>query len=113
MVTNELHELPTIKLLLVRVTIQLNLVKTFLCKSYDLMHNIQANNTNKAMHWCLKNQGIIDMNRNGNLCKGTCVSKVIAETKVHARVDKQKKFTGFSRMSVMAKLLCFGCFAAG
>ena len=24
-----------------------------------------------------------------------------------------KKKTGFSRMSVMANLLCFGCFAAG
>ena len=53
------------------------------------------------------------MNRNGNFCKGTCVSKAIAETKVDARVDKQKKFTGFSRMSAMTNLLCFGCFAAG
>ena len=53
------------------------------------------------------------MNRNGNFCKGTCASKVIAETKVDARVDKQKKFTGVSRMSVMANLLCFRCFAAG
>ena len=53
------------------------------------------------------------MNRNGNVCKGTCVNKVIAETKVDARVDKQKKFTSFSRMSLMANLLCFGCFAAG
>ena len=59
------------------------------------------------------NQGIIDMNRNGNFCKGTCFSKVIAEIKVDARVDRQKKFTGFSRMSVMANLLCFECFAAG
>ena len=50
-------------------------------------------------------QGVIDMNRNGNFCKGTCVSKVIAETKVDARVDRQKKFTGFSCMSVMANLL--------
>ena len=47
------------------------------------------------------------MNRNGNF------SKVIAETKVDAHVDKPKKFTGFYRMSVMANLLCFGCFAAG
>ena len=53
------------------------------------------------------------MNKNENFCKGTCVSKVIAETKVDARVDKQKKFTGFSRMFVMANLLCFGCFAGG
>ena len=58
-------------------------------------------------------QGIVDMNRNGNFCKGTCVSKVIAEIKVDARVEQQKKFTSFSRMSVMASLLCFGCFAAG
>ena len=49
-------------------------------------------------------QGIIDMTS-----KGTCVSKVIAETKVDAPADKQKKFTGFSRTSVMASLLCFGC----
>ena len=58
-------------------------------------------------------QGIIDMNRNGNFRKGTCVSRLIAETKVDARVEQQKKFTGFSRMSVMANLLCFECFAAG
>ena len=31
-------------------------------------------------------QGIIYMNRNGNICKGTWVSKVIAETKVDAHV---------------------------
>ena len=59
-----------------------------------------------------KNQGIVDMSGNGNFCKGTCVSKVNAETKVDARVDKQK-FTGFSRMFVMENLLCFGCVAAG
>ena len=53
------------------------------------------------------------MNRNGNFCAGTRVSKVIAKTKVGARVEQQKKFTGFSRMSVMANLLCFGCFTAG
>ena len=53
------------------------------------------------------------MNRNGNFCKGTCVSKVIVVTKVDARGEQEKKFTGFSRMSVMAYLLCFGCFAAG
>ena len=53
------------------------------------------------------------MNRNGNLCKGTQISKIIAETKVDAVLNNKKKFTGFSRMSVMANLLCFGCFAAG
>ena len=53
------------------------------------------------------------MNRNGNFCEGTWVSKVIAETKVDARVKQEKKFTGFSRKSVMANLLCFECFAAG
>ena len=63
---------------------------------------------------CLQcTQGIINMKRNRSFCKGTCVSKVIAEIKVNASVDKQKKFTGFSCMSVMANLLCFGCFAAG
>ena len=35
------------------------------------------------------------MNRNGNFCKGTRVSKVIAETKDDAHVGQQKKFTGF------------------
>ena len=67
------------------------------------------------------------MNKNENFCKGSCVSKVIAEIKVDARVEQQKKFTGFSRMSVtwnyyllllvpwsvMTNSLCFGCFAAG
>ena len=54
-----------------------------------------------------KVQGIIIMNRNGNFCK------IIAETKVDTYVEQQKKFTGFSRMSAIANLLCFGCFSAG
>ena len=59
-------------------------------------------------------QGIVDMNRNGDFCKETWVIKVIAEAKVDACVEQQKKFTRFSRMfAVMANLLCFGCFAAG
>ena len=59
-------------------------------------------------------QGIVDMNRNGNFCKETWVINVIAEVKVDACVEPQKKFTRFSRMSaVMANLICFGCFAAG
>ena len=63
--------------------------------------------------WSFFNQGIIYMNRNGNVCEGTRVWKIIAETKVGARVGQWKKLTGFSRMSVMANLLCFGCFTAG
>ena len=35
-------------------------------------------------------QGIINMNRNGNFCKGTCISKVIAETKGDARFEQRK-----------------------
>ena len=57
-------------------------------------------------------QGIINMNRNGNFCKGKWVNKVIAETKFDTHVEQWKKFTGFSRISVMPILLCFGCFAA-
>ena len=53
------------------------------------------------------------MNKNENFCTGTRVNKVIAMTKAGARVEQQKKFTGFSRMSVMEKLLRFGWFAAG
>ena len=53
------------------------------------------------------------MNRNENFAKGTCFSKVIAETKVDARVKQQKKFPGFSRMSVIANCCVFWCFAAG
>ena len=70
----------------------------------------RADYSHQSNHY---NQGIINMNRHGNFCKGTWVSKVITETKVDARVEQQKKLTGFSRMSVMANLLCFGCFAAG
>ena len=33
-------------------------------------------------------QGAINMNRNGNFCKGTWIRKVIAETKVDARVEQ-------------------------
>ena len=51
------------------------------------------------------NQWIINMSRNENFCKGTRVSKVIAETKVDARVEQWKKFTG------LANLLWFGKFA--
>ena len=53
------------------------------------------------------------MNRNGNFCEGTGISKIVARAYVDARAVLWKKFTGFSRMSVMANLLCFGCFAAG
>ena len=35
-------------------------------------------------------QGIIDMNRNGNFCTGTWVSKVIAKTKVGAVLNSKK-----------------------
>ena len=34
-------------------------------------------------------------------------------SKVNARAVSLEMFTGFSRMSVTASLLCFGCFAAG
>ena len=67
----------------------------------------------QLLTWAYLKQGIINMNRNRNFCKGTWVRKVIAETKVDARVDQENKFTGFSRISVMANLLCFGCIAAG
>ena len=56
-------------------------------------------------------QGIVDMNRNGNFCKGTWVSKIVAEAKVDARVVQRKKSTSFCSMSVMENLLHFGCFA--
>ena len=51
--------------------------------------------------------------RNRNFCKRTKVSKIIAEIKANAHVAQQKKTAGFSLMSVMANLLCLGCFAAG
>ena len=40
-------------------------------------------------------QGIIDMNRNGNFCKGTWVIKVIAEVKVDARFEQKKNWPVF------------------
>ena len=33
-------------------------------------------------------QGIVDMNRNGNFCKETWVSKIVVEAKVDARVEQ-------------------------
>ena len=33
-------------------------------------------------------QGVIDMNRNGNFCKGTRVSKIVAKAKVDACVEQ-------------------------
>ena len=40
------------------------------------------------------------------------VGKIIAGVKTNAHALSLKKFTGISRMSVTASLLCFGCFAA-
>ena len=50
--------------------------------------------------------------RNGNLCKGTSFSKIILGAKSKP-IRCHKKVHWFCRMSVMAKLLCFECFAAG
>ena len=54
------------------------------------------------------------------ICKGTetfakepNLEKNIPEVKADAGAVKQKKSTGFCRMSVMAILLRFGCFSAG
>ena len=41
------------------------------------------------------------------------VCTIIAETTVDARVEQYKKVTGFSRMFLIANLLCFVCFTAG
>ena len=45
--------------------------------------------------------------------KDTEISKIIAGAEVEARAVSLRKPTGFSRASVTASLLCFGCFAAG
>ena len=60
-------------------------------------------------------QGIIDMNGNGmeTFAKKPEFLKLLRELKSTPVRHYKKKFTGFSRMSVMANLLCFGCFAAG
>ena len=74
--------------------------------------NNVGNCVGKPLHcYVWVDQGIIIMNRNGNFCKGTWVSEIIAETKVDARI-KQKISLFFSRMSLIANLLCFWCFAA-
>ena len=52
------------------------------------------------------NQGIIDLNRNGNFCKKIC--KIIARAQVDSRVVLLKKSTGFRRISVTASLLRLG-----
>ena len=51
--------------------------------------------------------------RNGNLCKGTQVSKVIAEAKIDAFAVSLNKSTGFSAMYVTPNLLCFRFFTEG
>ena len=53
------------------------------------------------------------LNRNGNFCKGTQVSKIIAGKYFDARAVLLKKSTRFSCMSAIASLLCFGCLAPG
>ena len=48
-------------------------------------------------------QGIIDLYKNGNCCKGT----------LRAKFAGNKKITAFDRMHETFNLLCFECFAAG
>ena len=59
--------------------------------------------TLQSFHSCIlrSKQGIIDFTRTGTFAK---------EPK---SVDTTKRYSGFSRMSVMANLLCFGRFVAG
>ena len=57
-------------------------------------------------------QRIIDMEME-TFAKEPEFLKLLRELKLTPVQRYKKKFTGFSRMSVMANLLCFGCFAAG
>ena len=41
------------------------------------------------------------------------LAKLLRRLKSTSVLNNEKKFPGFSRMSVMANLLCFECFAAG
>ena len=62
------------------------------------------------MHY---DQGIIDSTGTENFVKEPQVCKILVGAKVDACALQEKRSAGFSRMSVMADLLCFGCFAAG
>ena len=57
-------------------------------------------------------QGIIDLAGTQTFAKEPLSGKIIAGTKADARAATMKKFISFSRMSVTASLLHFGCFAA-
>ena len=52
------------------------------------------------------------MNKNGNFCKETNLSKVIVEAKVDAHAVSLKKFDGFSWMSVVFWVQVNGCLFA-
>ena len=58
---------------------------------------------------CTKDYGL---NRNGNFCKVTPISKIISEAKVDARAVTLKEFTGFSSVCnckfVVFWVLCCG-----
>ena len=58
-------------------------------------------------------QGIIDWTGTETFAKEPKLAKLLREHKSNACAVSLKKFTGFSRMSVIASLLCFGCFPVG
>ena len=62
-----------------------------------------------STHWFnLHKELYVDLNRNGNFCKGTYIWKIIAKAKVDARAVLLKKSTGFCRMSVTTSVLRLG-----
>ena len=65
----------------------------FLCDNYNYYNNSRLLYVNS---------------RNGNFCKGTSVSKIIAGAKVNARAVPSKKSTGFPCMSVTATCCILG-----
>ena len=58
-------------------------------------------------------QGVIVITGTETFAKEPKLEKLLRRLKSTPVLNNKKKFTGFSPLSVMANLLCFGCFAAG
>ena len=81
---------------------------TIYCQEHDtivtLTHGVTCSNIN---------QGIVYLTKNGNFCKGTRVSKIIARAKVDARAVLLKIVHWFLSYVCNRKFAAFGCFAPG
>ena len=66
-----------------------------------------------SIYQYISTQIIIDPTGAEIFAKDPKLAKLLRELKLMPISYNKKKFTGFCRVSLMANLLCIGCFAAG